>query len=167
MPTTFNFHSPPSSPKYGYFSNPKHSNRGGSPRRLHRHVRVIAIIAFIVLSLIYYVHDHHAPPQHAPSLRFKSVDWSRFAYSQYATDSHYLCNSVMVFEALERLGSKADRILMYPEDWDTEIAHSKDRDSQLLVMARDKYRAKLIPVVPLKISRDQDWREGTDYSERS
>ncbi len=71
----------------------------------------------------------------------------------------------MVFEALERLGSKADRILFYPEDWDLVISTKTDRDSQLLVIARDKYRVKLIPVPDLKIlvefddsgARDHTW----------
>lgn len=79
-------------------------------------------------------------------LHSKSIDWSRYAYSQYATTSAHLCNSVMLFEALDRFGSKPARILFYPSTWDTEIASSKDRDSQLLVMARDKYKVTLIPV---------------------
>lgn len=52
----------------------------------------------------------------------------------------------MVFESLSRLGSKADRILMYPEDWDLDIESATDRDSQLLVKARDEYDVKLTPV---------------------
>lgn len=88
----------------------------------------------------------HKRPIHEPSLRYKNVDWSHFAYSQYATDSAYLCNAVMVFEALSRLGSKADRILLYPQEWDTEISDELDRDSQLLVKAREYYNVKLIPV---------------------
>ncbi|KAI4114153.1 MAG: hypothetical protein LQ338_008047, partial [Usnochroma carphineum] len=52
----------------------------------------------------------------------------------------------MVFEALDRLRSKADRILLYPEQWDTQIESPTDRDSQLLVKARDWYKVKLVPV---------------------
>ena len=52
----------------------------------------------------------------------------------------------MVFEALDRLGSRADRILFYSEEWDTDVADQVDRDSQLLVKARDEYNVKLIPV---------------------
>lgn len=52
----------------------------------------------------------------------------------------------MLFEALSRLGSKPDRLLFYSSTWDTDIESSRDRDSQLLVMARDKYKVKLIPV---------------------
>ncbi|MCJ1320023.1 N-acetylglucosaminyltransferase [Xylographa vitiligo] len=59
----------------------------------------------------------------------------------------------MVFEALSRLGSKADRILMYPEEWDTNIANITDRDSQLLQKARNHYGAKLLPVKVKKFGR--------------
>lgn len=60
----------------------------------------------------------------------------------------------MVFEALSRLGSKADRILLYPQEWDLEIENSSDRDSQLLVIARDRYDVKLVPVVIPKADDD-------------
>lgn len=52
----------------------------------------------------------------------------------------------MVFEALDRLRSKADRVLVYPEEWDTQIESPTDRDSQLLVKARDWYNVRLVPV---------------------
>ncbi|KAL6707334.1 hypothetical protein ACN47E_004113 [Coniothyrium glycines] len=52
----------------------------------------------------------------------------------------------MHLDALERLGSKADRVLFYPAQWDTRIDDAKDRNSQLLVLAREKYKAKLQPV---------------------
>ena len=51
----------------------------------------------------------------------------------------------MLFEALSRLGSKADRILFYPESWDLQVSDSQDRDSQLLVKAQEDYGVKLIP----------------------
>ncbi len=62
----------------------------------------------------------------------------------------------MIFESLSRLGSKADRILLYPQDWDLDIASSSDRDSQLLVKARDEYDVKLTPVEIPK-SDDAGW----------
>ncbi|KAL9099474.1 MAG: hypothetical protein Q9163_005025 [Psora crenata] len=94
---------------------------------------------------------HHFLPDHAsihasPSLLYKNIDWSRYAYSQYATNSAYLCNAVMVFESLSRLGSKAERILFYPQEWDVQISDTSDRDSQLLVKARDWYHVTLMPV---------------------
>lgn len=60
----------------------------------------------------------------------------------------------MVFEALARLGSQADRILLYPHDWDLDVESSTDRDSQLLVMARDRYNVKLTPVAVLNVDND-------------
>ena len=79
------------------------------------------------------------------------INWSRYAYSLYATDSASLCHAVMLLDALARFGSKADRVLFYPEYWDTEVENGNDRDSQLLVMARDRYRAKLQPVPLLSV----------------
>lgn len=71
------------------------------------------------------------------------TDWSRFAYTQYATNRAYLCNSVMLFETLHRLGSRADRLLMYPSDFSTD---DNSRVAKLLRKARDEYRVKLVPV---------------------
>ncbi|KAA8644890.1 N-acetylglucosaminyltransferase [Aspergillus tanneri] len=66
--------------------------------------------------------------------------------TQYATSSAYLCNALMVFEALQRLGSRAQRVLFYPEDWDVHIESDRDRDSQLLSLAREKYNVQLVPI---------------------
>lgn len=93
----------------------------------------------------------------APSRKRSSTDqegninWSNFAYSLYATDSATLCHAVLLADALSRLGSKADRVLFYPEYWDTVVSDSKDRDSQLLVLARDKYKVKLQPIKLLRV----------------
>lgn len=66
----------------------------------------------------------------------------------------------MVFEALNRLGSRADRILLYPEKWDTQIESVTDRDSQLLVKARDWYKVKLIPVdIPVTHDKEEEAEE--------
>jgi hypothetical protein len=71
------------------------------------------------------------------------VDWSRFAYTQYVTETAYLCNSVMLFEILHRLGSKADRLLMYPSTFSLDI---KTTQGKLLLKAKDEYGAKLQPI---------------------
>jgi hypothetical protein len=52
----------------------------------------------------------------------------------------------MVFEALHRLGSRAQRVLFFPRDWDVTVEDSRDRDSQLLAMAKEKYNVMLIPI---------------------
>ncbi|PYH90225.1 nucleotide-diphospho-sugar transferase [Aspergillus ellipticus CBS 707.79] len=73
------------------------------------------------------------------------VNWSRFAYTQYATDRSYLCNSVMIFEALHRLGSKADRVLMYPSNF-LKSGNDHSPEARLLRFARDEYAVKLKPI---------------------
>ncbi|KAK4120047.1 glycosyltransferase family 8 protein [Parathielavia appendiculata] len=92
-----------------------------------------------------------------------NVDWSRFAYTQYVTDSHYLCNSVMLFERLQHVGSRADRVMMYPapmlENPDATDGGSSD-DARLLIKARDEYGAKLVPItVQRRASADKTWAE--------
>ena len=86
-----------------------------------------------------------------------AVEWSRFAYTQYVTDSHYLCNSVMLFERLEHLGSRADRVMMYPSHMlDQRAADGQTgNDARLLIKARDDYNVRLVPV---KVQR----RDGSD-----
>lgn len=78
-----------------------------------------------------------------------TVDWSRFAYNQYVTNSDYLCNSVMLFERLHNLGSRADRIMMYPSSMlDPEVPSetSQSNDARLLLKARDEYNVHLVPI---------------------
>lgn len=64
-----------------------------------------------------------------------------------------MCNCLMVFEALHRLGSKADRVLFYPEEWDLVVEDEYDRVSQLLLEAKHRYNVVLIPI---KIEGIQD-----------
>lgn len=86
-----------------------------------------------------------------PGSATDNVDWSQYAYSLYATDGTTLCHALLIFDALSRVGSKADRVLFYPKAMDTVVSHSADRDSQLLVMARDKYGVRLVPNTMLKV----------------
>ncbi|KAK1067022.1 hypothetical protein LTR12_010708 [Friedmanniomyces endolithicus] len=76
----------------------------------------------------------------------KRTNWSRFAYVQYATDDHNLCNAVMMFEALHRYGSKAERVLLHNPQWTTTGNGGKDRNAQLLTLAVKKYGVTLKPV---------------------
>lgn len=148
MPSKYSPPSPkPYQPQYHPRTRPRHQRRWQW------------LYGALILAVIYICYRSgyllsRSPPIHKPSLIYKHVDWSHYAYSQYATDSAYLCNAVMVFEALSRLGSKADRILLYPQEWDMEVESATDRDSQLLVKARDWYNVKLIPVEVPKADND-------------
>lgn len=68
------------------------------------------------------------------------VDWSKLAYVQYATDAECLCHSVMVFESLRRLGTKAQLLLMYPAQFQPD---QDNEEGRLLKMAKDVYGARL------------------------
>ncbi|OHW96054.1 glucose n-acetyltransferase [Colletotrichum incanum] len=89
------------------------------------------------------------------------VDWSRYAYVQYVTDSHYLCNSVMFFERLDHVGSKADRVIMYPSSMlDSQATEGDTVDAKLLISARDVYGVKLVPIiVQRRQSADPTWAD--------
>ncbi|RDA88635.1 hypothetical protein CP532_5841 [Ophiocordyceps camponoti-leonardi (nom. inval.)] len=89
------------------------------------------------------------------------VDWSRFAYTQYVTNSEYLCNSVMLFEILHRLGSKADRVMMYPSGMVSPTARVADTDDErLLIKARDDYGVRLVPItIQHRNSADNTWAD--------
>jgi alpha-N-acetylglucosamine transferase len=87
------------------------------------------------------------------------IDWTRFAYVQYVTDKEYLCNSLMMFESLHRLGSKADRVLLYPQQW--ELSPSTPTwESIFLKQAQDDYKVHIVPVRPqITESGDGTWAE--------
>ncbi|KAK8192790.1 nucleotide-diphospho-sugar transferase [Phyllosticta capitalensis] len=154
---------------------PSNHSQNWNPRpRTFRRSRILAFVALLLLVFVWY---SHGPTPDVTKKKNKlrnglsadGVDWSKYAYSQYATNGAYLCNSIMAFDALEKLGSKADRILFYPDNWDLEVTASDDRDSQLLVMARDKYRVKLIPMhmqsLKAKGKEEEDeWEETWDFS---
>jgi len=82
------------------------------------------------------------------------VSWHDFAYLQRATDLAYLCNSVMILETIHRLGCRADRLLLYPKQWDVESEESDE--GRLLRQARDTYGVKLKPIeVHTKFASDR------------
>ncbi|KAL2808647.1 nucleotide-diphospho-sugar transferase [Aspergillus granulosus] len=101
----------------------------------------------------------NTPISPVPGLTKDNVDWSRFAYAQYATNTDYLCNSVMLFETLHRLRSKAQRLLMYPSSYSVNELDSS-RESWLLRKARDEYGVTLIPVeIQTRHGDDSSWAE--------
>ncbi|KAJ5083169.1 Glucose N-acetyltransferase 1 [Penicillium angulare] len=104
------------------------------------------IILLALFCILKWWYRAQPPPNPSPHLDYTRVDWSRYAYSQYATSETYLCNSVMLFEALDRLGSRAERVLFYPQEWDLIIRNDADRTSQLLRVAVEQYHVQLRPV---------------------
>ncbi|TIA83223.1 nucleotide-diphospho-sugar transferase [Aureobasidium pullulans] len=83
-----------------------------------------------------------------------NADWSKFAYTQYVTGKDYLCNSLMIFETLHRLGSKAERLMMYPEQWSLE---SNSSEADLLRRAREDYNVKMVPIHVQHFAGEATW----------
>ena len=75
-----------------------------------------------------------------------NTNWSRFAYTQYATNPTYLCSSVMMFELLHRYDSKAERLLMYPSEYLVDGGTENSLVGALLRKAHDEYNVKLKPI---------------------
>ncbi|KAG4275389.1 hypothetical protein FPRO04_14407 [Fusarium proliferatum] len=100
-----------------------------------------AKLIFVILSIVFLYYKANLSK---PLTDHTDTDWSRFAYAQYVTNSEYLCNSVMLFEALQHLPSRADRIMIYPSHM-LGLDYTSS-DARLLVKARDKYNVKLIPI---------------------
>lgn len=85
-----------------------------------------------------------APVAPNDNWRATTRDWSKYAYSLYATDAEYLCNAIMVFDDLRQYGSKAQRLLLYADTLDASDGES--REGRLLAKARDELGVKLQPV---------------------
>lgn len=110
-----------------------------------RRIRTWAFF-FVLILFFLFLRREKPPPPPLPHINFDLVDWSKYAYTQYATSSPYLCNALMVFDALEKSGSRAQRVLYYPKDWEVVAESDHDRDSQLLRLAKNRYRAMLVPI---------------------
>lgn len=126
-----------------FFDIPDESIWAIAKRQLRR-VRTWVILVLLVLFMIW-LRRESPPPSAHPHLHYDQVDWSRYAYTTYATSEAYLCNAVMVFEALRRLGSRAERVLFYPKEWDLIVDNDSDRISQLLLMAKEDFKVQMVP----------------------
>jgi hypothetical protein len=119
-----------------------------------RKLRLLLPIALILSIYVVFGHRYDALPSipatwgkgdGSTPVEESAVDWSQFAYTQYVTNSQYLCNSVMFLERLQHVGSRADRVIMYPSYMLDQNAASNP-DARLLTKARDEYGAKLVPI---------------------
>ncbi len=81
--------------------------------------------------------------------------WVKVAYAQVVKEHLHVCNALMLFAVLEEQESMAQRILMYPKEWDQQTSEQKTLDPQvetsrrLLREAAKRYRVMLQPVEPM------------------
>ncbi|KAF5100321.1 hypothetical protein D0Z00_001289 [Geotrichum galactomycetum] len=101
----------------------------------------------------------------------EDVDWSQYAYVQYATNQNYLCNNLMIFDQLKTLDTNAERVLIYPNYWGEpdvpeppapkgmKYIEKNKKTTELLRLARDKYSVKLKPVKELEfMAVERTWK---------
>ena len=101
----------------------------------------------------------------------EDVDWSQYAYVQYATNQNYLCNNIMIFEQLRALDTNAERVLIYPNYWGEpdvpeppapkgmKFIEKNKKTTELLRLARDQYSVKLKPVKELEfMAVERTWK---------
>jgi len=77
------------------------------------------------------------------------------AYVQLVREHIHVCNAVILFAALEREESMAQRIILYPKTWNNKSSDREKSDSQLetsmrlLRNAASRYRVMLQPIEPM------------------
>jgi hypothetical protein len=108
--------------------------------------RLVYGVVLLVCILLWVWNNHVYDRLTGPSCYFRSpvapnyqqrlttTDWSKYAYSLYATDSEYLCNAVMIFDDLRQYGSKAEWLLLYADTMDANDGES--HEGRLLAKAR-------------------------------
>lgn len=117
--------------------------------------RVPVVLATITLYLLYRM-THPSTHEDTSSDEPHGIDWSRFAYSLYATKTEYLCNAVMLADSLSRHGARAQKVLLYDRDW---VVTPNTYEGRLLVKAMDEYDVYLLPVEVVALGGPSAWRE--------
>ncbi|RVD81315.1 uncharacterized protein DFL_009182 [Arthrobotrys flagrans] len=73
-------------------------------------------------------------------LRREKERYRTVGYVQLVDDFTSVCSAVLTFNDLDRVGSKASRILIYPESWDMqlEISESQQKEAQKTLAIQEK-----------------------------
>ena len=78
--------------------------------------------------------------------------WAKVAYVQLLRSHMHVCNALMIFAALEGQESMAQRVIMYPRDWDSP-SQKADKTAattrRLLRDAASRFKVMLQPIDPL------------------
>ncbi|KAE8452023.1 hypothetical protein EG329_002188 [Mollisiaceae sp. DMI_Dod_QoI] len=121
--------------------------------------QIVAICLCLIFGINWVIRHNHdddvdAIPAARPTTTVEdpSIDWSKRYYVQYVTSPEYLCNALMVWSEIEEIGSRAQRMMLYPSTWDPnkidDYSPSLDYTpiARLLQEAQTKYYVKLQPV---------------------
>ncbi|GAV55231.1 hypothetical protein ZYGR_0AS05550 [Zygosaccharomyces rouxii] len=92
----------------------------------------------------------------------EKVDWTKFAYVNYATDINYLCNSFIMFQSLKKYGTKAKLHLMVSDQMlSTDDEYSQPANMLLQrIKNLDPEQVVIKPVGSLSKPSDQsEWKD--------
>ena len=85
-----------------------------------------------------------------------SVDWTTLAHIQLVRQHLDICNAVMLFAELSFQKSPAQRLLLYPKEWDSAITSRNNSDptietsKRLLKLAAKSFDVSLLPIEPME-----------------
>ncbi|TVY16066.1 Glucose N-acetyltransferase 1 [Lachnellula arida] len=119
--------------------------------------QVIAVCLGLFLGVQWVLRHNHDEDQTLPravrpsmSVEDDRIDWSKLYYVQYVTSPEYLCNALMVWSEIEEIGSRAQRVMLYPSSWDPNEVDKIDQSltpvARLLQAAVSDYFVKLQPI---------------------
>ena len=81
--------------------------------------------------------------------------WGKVAYVQLLRKHIHVCNAVMLFADLSRERSPAQRLILYPSDWNEQKENQAsmtpylETSMRLLQRAAKRYGVQLLPVKPI------------------
>ncbi|KAI4257439.1 MAG: hypothetical protein L6R42_005661 [Xanthoria sp. 1 TBL-2021] len=85
--------------------------------------------------------------------------WAKVAYVQLVREHLHICNALMLFAVLDEQESMAQRVIMYPKEWDTSTPGALDpqieTSRRLLRSAAKSYKVMLQPVEPMLKAGEQ------------
>ncbi|CAG8959236.1 hypothetical protein HYFRA_00012594, partial [Hymenoscyphus fraxineus] len=95
----------------------------------------------------------------------EEIDWTGFYYAMFVRSERELCEAVMGWSGMEEIGSRAQRVMFYPEDWDRgleegEKGERKQERIERLLTAAEELFVELSPLPAL--SRIKTWTRGLE-----
>jgi alpha-N-acetylglucosamine transferase len=82
-----------------------------------------------------------------------AVDWSKYAYVLYATSSHHMCNSMMIFAELRKFNTRAQLVLLVKQEFLTQPDNFTYEHGVLTNFSRE-YDVKLKPTELIQMGGD-------------